>query len=439
MTDCTQQKLKMPGFYGRKIEVEFSGGDITGDGGSLLLKFAAKALGLIKQVAKVLPDPRNKGHIRHTTEQMLRQRVFGIALGYEDLNDHDNLRKDVGIQIAVGKEEFLASSPTLHRFENRTDCQAAWNIHTLMVETFIASYRTPPKQLVLDFDATDDTVHGKQEGRFFHGYYDSYCFLPLYVFCQEQLLVSYLRPSKIDGAKHAWGILSLLVKRLRQEWPEVEIIFRGDSGFCRHRMLSWCDHHEVKYIVGVAKNDVLNRMTQPLLEEAKDTFEATGEKQRLFSEIYYGAKTWDKQRRIIVKAEYTDKGSNPRYVVTNLEGDPQDLYDKIYCQRGDMENRIKEQQLHLFADRTSCHRWWPNQFRLLLSSLAYILMETIRRLALKGTELAKAQCQTIRLKLFKIGAIVLRNTRRIRFLMSSGYPYQHLFFKVMGRLLFNTS
>lgn len=431
MTDCNQQKLEIPGVGGRPIEIEFSGGDITGDGGSLLLRMADKALGLLKRVAKILPDPRNKLYTQHSTEQMLRQRVYGIALGYEDLNDHDTLKQDLGLQAAVDQNKVLASSPTLHRFENRASSQVAWDIHRQMMETFIASFKTPPKSLILDFDATDDPVYGKQEGRFFHGYYDSYCFLPLYVFCGEQLLVSYLRPSKIDGAKHAWGILALLVNRFRQEWPEVEIIFRGDSGFCRHRMLSWCERHGVGYIAGIAQNKVLNRMAEPLHQEAKQAYEATQEKQRLFSEMCYGAESWGKQRRVIAKAEHTNKGSNPRYVVTNLDGEPQALYDNIYCARGDMENRIKEQQLYLFAGRTSCHHWWPNQFRLLLSSLAYILVETIRRQALVGTELAHAQCHTIRLKLFKVGAIVLRNTRRIRFLLASGYPYQALFFKVL--------
>jgi hypothetical protein len=360
--------------------------------------------------------------------------VYGLALGYEDLNDHHHLRADLAIQTAVERSELLASSATLCRWENRADREVAWKLHEVLVEQFIASFKRAPKKLILDFDATDDVVHGKQEGRFFHGYYDHYCFLPLYVFCKDQLLVSYLRPSKIDGAKHTWAILSLLVKRLRQVWPKVKIIFRGDSGFCRWRMLRWCERHEVGYIVGIAKNKRLNAMLQPALDAAAACFAASGNKVRWFTDIHYAANSWDHPRRVIAKVEHTDKGSNPRYVVTNLEGEAQALYEKLYCARGDMENRIKEQQLDLFADRTSCHRWWPNQFRLLLSSLAYTLLEAIRRLALKGTELANAYVGTLRLKLLKIGAVLMKNTRRIRFLLSSTYPYQSLFFHVAAKL-----
>jgi hypothetical protein len=303
-----------------------------------------------------------------------------------------------------------------------------------MIELFIRSYKKAPEELVLDFDATDDAVHGKQQGRFFHGYYDHYCFLPLYVFCGDQLLVSYLRPSNIDGARHAWAILALLVKRLRKVWPKVKIIFRGDSGFCRWRMLRWCESHGVYYIVGLAKNSRLNEMARPLLEQARIQYDERGQKQRLFGEMQYAALTWDRARRVIVKAEHTEQGSNPRYILTNLAGDPQKLYDEVYCARGEMENRIKEQQLDLFADRTSCTKWWANQFRLLLSSLAYLLLEAIRRLGLKGTELDRAQCGTIRLKLLKIGAVIRRNTRRVYFHLSSACPYQDLFFRAARRL-----
>jgi hypothetical protein len=288
--------------------------------------------------------------------------------------------------------------------------------------------------LILDFDATDDPVHGNQEGRFFHGYYDHYCLLPLYVFCGDQLLVSYLRPSQIDGARHAWAILALLVKRLREVWPEVRIIFRGDSGFCRHHMLTWCERKGVGYIMGIAKNNTLLRCISEPMQWVQELADLTGEKQREFYQFHYAAGTWKRRRKVIAKLEVSAQGQNPRFIVTNLEGDKQHLYDDHYCARGDMENRIKEQQLGLFADRTSAHDWWANQFRLLLSSLAYVLMEGIRRLGLKGTELAPAQMSTIRLKLLKIGAVILRNTRRIRFLLSSAYPYQTLFFEVAARL-----
>jgi hypothetical protein len=355
-------------------------------------------------------------------------------MGYEDLNDHNTLRGDVALQTAVQQDEELASASTLCRWENRSDREAAWAAHGVLVEQFISSFKRAPKELILDFDATDTAVHGQQEGRFFHGYYDHYCFLPLYVFCGNQLLVAYLRKSKIDGAKHAWAVLALLVKQLRKAWPKVKIIFRGDSGFCRHQMLRWCEKHNVGYIVGVAKNSRLKELSEKQISNAAKTFTETGLKQRLFDEIQYAAGTWDRTRRVIVKAEHTVKGSNPRYVVTNLQGKPKNLYDNLYCARGDMENRIKEQQLDLFSGRTSCHAWWANQFRLLLSSLAYTLIEAIRRLALKGTELSKAQSCTIRLKLLKIGAVIVRNTRRIKFMLSSAYPYQKLFATVAARL-----
>jgi hypothetical protein len=418
----------------RRIEAKFEGGDITSDGGVLLLRQVDRLLGLSEAVSKALSDPRRQASCSHDGLSLLKQRVYGLALGYEDLNDHQSLRGDVAIQTGVDRSEVLAGASTLCRFENRADRDSAWRIHEVLVEQFIKSFKRRPRKLVLDFDATDDAVHGRQQGRFFHGYYDHYCFLPLYVFCGDRLLVSYLRPSKIDGAKHAWAILSLLVKRLHQAWPKVKIVLRGDSGFCRWRMLAWCERHGVDYIVGIAKNPRLNRMAAPYLEAARQDYEASGHKQRQFHEFYYAARTWDRSRRVLVKAEHSALGSNPRYVVTNLPGDPKRLYDKVYCVRGDMENRIKQQQLDLFSDRTSCHRWWPNQFRLLLSSMAYVLLDAIRRLGLHGTELARAYVGTIRLKLLKIGAVILRNTRRIRFLLSSHHPYQELFFTAAARL-----
>ena len=434
MTECTTTADLFPACKSRKIEVDFEGGDITSDAGSLLLRQVDRKIGLTRDLDKVLHDPRRRGSCEHKQLAMYRQRIYGLILGYEDLNDHDTLRDDLALQTAVESDRALASAPTLCRLENRADREAARQVSMLIVEKFIQSFKRAPTRLVLDFDATDDPVHGQQDGRFFHGYYDHYCFLPLYVFCGSQLLAAYLRPSNIDGARHAWAILSLLVKRLRKQWPKVEIIFRGDSGFCRWRMLRWCDNNRVGYIVGLAKNKRINAIAADLMAEAEARFDATGEKQRLFSETRYAAGTWDRERRVIMKAEYGRQGSNPRYVVTNLPGDPQKLYDRDYCARGDMENRIKEQQLDMFSDRTSCHNWWPNQLRLLLSSLAYILVESIRRLALKGTELARAQCGTIRLKLLKIGAVVIRNTRRVRMHLASGCPYKQLFWDVAGRL-----
>jgi len=435
VTVCTIPKVEYTRYKRRKVEAQFIGGDITSDGGVMLLREVDKKLNLTERIASVFKDPRCKNKIQHDLLAMLRQRVYSIALGYEDLNDHDTLRKDKAVQTAVERDSDLASASTLCRFENWTDPKAVRDISRMQVEVFIESFKSAPVELILDFDGTDDPVHGDQLGAYFHGYYDHHCFLPLYVFCGQKLLVSYLRPSNIDDAKHSWAILSLLVKRLRQAWPDVHIIFRGDSGFCRHKMFNWCERNNVSYIVGIAKNKRLNKQAQELHQEARSQFKRTGEKQRLFGEIFYAAQTWNHRRRIIVKAEHNSKGENPRYVVTNLNGKPQELYDKLYCTRGEMENRIKEQQMCLFADRTSCMNWLPNQLRLMLSSLAYTLIEAIRSFALVGTELARARCDTIRLKLFKIGAVIIRNTRRVRFFLSSAYPKQQLFRLVSNRLI----
>jgi len=434
MTNCTPAQIEFPPLKRRKIEAQFSGGAITSDGGVLLLRSVDQQLRLTERIAKHIPDYRDPSKIQHSLVDLLRQRVYGLACGYEDLNDHGALRNDIALQTAVEQDRTLSSPSTLCRFEQQADRGLMWRVHEELLTQFIASYETAPKSLILDFDATDDPVHGEQDGRFFHGYYRHYCFLPLYVFCGHHCLVSYLRPSNIDGAKHSWAILALLVRRLRQAWPDVDITFRGDGGFCRHKMLSWCERHRVHYIVGLAKNKRLTRLSHPWLEQARQQFQSEQQKQRLFTDFDYKAGTWKRRRRVILKAEHMSQGSNPRYVVTNLDGDAQSLYEQVYCARGEMENRIKEQQLDLFADRTSCSLWWPNQFRLLLSTLAYTLIHAIRRIALKNTELATATCATIRLKLFKIGAVIIRNTRRIRLLFSSQYPFQSLFQSVCQRL-----
>ena len=435
MTECTQETFDFPPCKRRRVQASFDGGAVTSDGGVMLLRQADRVMGLTEAVGRALVDPRRRASCEHDLLSLVRQRIYGLALGYEDLNDHQSLRTDEALQTAVERDTVLASASTLCRFEGRADRATAWALHEVLIEQFITSFKHRPKKLVLDFDATDDAVHGKQEGRFFHGYYDHYCFLPLYVFCRDQLLVSYLRPSKIDGAKHAWAILSLLVKRLRQAWPKVRIVLRADSGFCRWRMLRWCERHNVDYIVGIAKNARLDRLSAPLHGEAAAAFEAKGTKVRRFTDFPYAANSWDRARRIIARIEHGDKGANPRYVVTNVAGEAKRLYDKLYCARGDMENRIKEQQLDMFADRTSCHRWWPNQLRLLLSSLAYTLLEGLQRLALHGTSLARAYVGTVRLKLLKIGAVIVRNTRRVRLLLSSHYPHQELFAIVFARLV----
>jgi len=426
-TDCNPELFEFPAVKKRSVRASFTGGDVTSDGGITLLRQVDRRLGLTKALAKVLPDSRECNRVHHPLRTLVRQRIYGLAQGYEDLNDHDALRHDLAWQTAVERDVPLASSPTLCRLENRADRSVAWAMQEVLVEQFIASFAKAPTELILDFDATDDRVHGQQEGRFFHGYYGDYCFLPLYVFCGQQLLVAYLRPSNIDPARHAWAILKLLVQRLRSVWPQVKITFRGDSGFCRWRLLRWCEDHQVGYVVGLAKNRRVLGLAQELIDQAAADHQTHRQKQRLFGEVRYAAGTWDRPRRVVVKAEHTQQGSNPRFVVTNLKSDPQELYDQVYCARGEMENRIKEQQLGLFADRTSCHGWWANQFRLLLSSCAYVLMERMRALALRGTELARAQVGTIRLKLLKIGAVVLRNTRRVRLLLSSSYPYQAVF------------
>lgn len=427
MTNCISKRLNFPAIKNRKVEAAFDGGSITSDGGGLLLRQVEQKTKLLEKIASIIPDNRDQEKITHKLITMLQQRVFGIALGYEDLNDHHTLRKDIAFQTAVNSDSEIASSPTLCRFENNATKQMIFDAHKIIVEQFINSHKKAPAELILDFDATDDLVHGNQSGKFFHGYYENYCFLPLYVFCGDELLVAYLRPSNIDGATHAWAILSLLVKRFRESWPNVKIIFRGDSGFCRHQMFDWCEIKNVDYITGTAGNKRLLKLFGLTMQNAEKAFNDTNEKQRLFSEFNYAAESWTKERRIIGKAEHTENGANPRFIVTTLTGDSQYLYDKVYCARGDMENRIKEQQLDMFADRTSCHEWWPNQFRLLLSSLAYVMINYLRNNALNGTELENAQVGTIRLKLFKIGAAIVKNTRRILFLLSSHCPYQAIF------------
>jgi hypothetical protein len=436
MTKCKPLDGLFQAPKGRKFNLDFSGGNITSDAGILLISELDKKLGLTADIAKVVEffDTRQKGKVSHRIISMIRQRVFGIAAGHEDLNDHNCLRDDPLFQSVSGRDAELAGASTLIRFENSIQRDACLEIARVLVESFISSFDKAPKELVLDFDATDDPVHGMQEGRFFHGYYDHYCFLPLYVFCGSQLLVSYLRPANIDGARHAWAILALLVKRIRREWPDVRIIFRGDSGFCRPRLLSWCESNGVDYIVGIARNKRLQRFTSHIARKAEKKFNRTGRKAKLFCDLYYAAGSWKKKRRVICKSEYNSKGPNLRYVVTNIAGKGRELYSGLYCARGDMENRIKEQQLDLFADRTSCHKWWANQFRLLLSSIAYTLMERLRSLALKNTQFAKAQCGTIRLKLIKIGAVVRRNTRKVYVNLSSSFPSQSTFINICNNI-----
>jgi Transposase DDE domain group 1 len=438
MTPCDRTPIRFASLNHQQVVADFTGGTRTCDAGGLLLREVDRRLGLLDALDRAIPDPPDPAAITHAQRTRLAQRVFGIALGYEDLNDHPTLRDDALLQTVTGRGldpgQPLASPPTLGRLENRLDRPSLVRIAQVFVETFIASHPTPPEELVLDFDATDDPVHGNQENRFFHGYYDSYCFLPLYVFCGSHLLVAYLRPAKIDAAKHAWAILGLLVKHFRQVWPEVRIVFRGDSGFCRWKMRRWCDRHGVGSLVGLARNPVLLRQAGPWVRQAEEQFAAAGDKQRLFGEFRYAAGTWDRERRVLVKAEHRREGPNTRFVVTNLEGAPPALYDGRYCPRGDMENRIKEQQLWLFAGRTSCHAFLANPFRVLLAAAAYLLVDHLRRQGRAGTELAQAQAGTIRLKLLKLGARVVASVRRVVVHLASGYPLQELFTQVAARL-----
>jgi hypothetical protein len=421
---------------------DFKGGDITSDGGLPLLREVDRKIGLLDGIDAAVHDPRRPLLTLHDQRTLLAQRIYGIAAAYEDLNDHNALRRDVLLQALTERQlkdnqregDPLGSPSTLCRLENRITRRDLVGVARVFVEQFIASHDTPPERVVLDFDATDDPVHGRQEGRFFHGYYDEYCFLPLYVFCGDQLLAAYLRTADRDAARHSRAILKLLVDRFRQAWPDVKIIFRADSGFCRWRLLRWCDRHGVDYIVGLAKNAVVKRLARRTRIAARRAYRKTGIKQRLFEDIVYAAATWDRPRRVIAKAEYSSQGENPRFVVTSLAGDGQELYDALYCQRGEAENRIKEQQLHLFAGRTSCHDFLANQFRVLLSAAAYVLVETLRRIGLAGTELEQAQVDTIRLKLLKIGARVVRSVRRIVVHLASGYPLAQLLAGVLRRV-----
>ena len=438
MPNCTEEigaeKIDFGRLGRRVVEGRFDGGSMTSDGGVMLLGQADRKLGLLDAAARCIPDPRNPLLVKHAVRDMLRQRVYGLALGWEDLIDHGSLREDVAMQTAIGVEREVASAPTLCRLENWADKRTAWRLHQVLVEQFIASFKQAPQELVLDFDATDNPLHGQQEGRFFHGYYDCYCYLPLYVFCGQQLLCAYLRPSRIDGAKHAAAILKLLVKRLRQAWPQVKIVFRGDSGFCRQRILNYCERADVHYLVGLARNTRLEQMTEFVELAMKDAYEASGIKQRELGEFVYAAQSWARERRVITRLECGPQGTNPRYVVTNLTGDPKALYDDMYCQRGEAENRIKEAQVGLFATRTSCRHFHSNQLRVLLAALGYVLIERLRALALQGTALANAQVDTLRIKLLKVAAVVTRNTRRIRLFLASNWPSADIFAHAMSQL-----
>lgn len=428
MPNRTTEQLNFGRLGRRHLQANFEGGDLSSDGGLMLLRQIDARTGLSRLAAKALTERRAAGRIRHRLRDVLAQRLYGLCCGYEDLNDHDALRADLLMQTAVGRDQPLASAPTLSRLETGATRADAWALHQVLVEHFIASFASAPKELILDVDASDVPLHGEQELKQFHGYYDHHCYLPLYVFCGQSMLTCLLRPSRIDGARHAAAVLRLLVNRLRQAWPDVRIIIRGDSGFCRQNLMRWCERAGVQYIIGLARNKRLQRRVQPAEAVLKRDYEHTGHKQRLVSEFSYAADSWNRPRRVITRLEYGSQGINPRFVVTNIvDSDAGTLYERLYCARGEAENRIKEAQLDLFGARASCHRFAANQFRLLLAALAYTLMQRLRETALRGTELERASAATIRVRLLKIGAAIVRNTRRVRIMLASHHPLRHLF------------
>jgi hypothetical protein len=395
-------------------------------------------------------DHRDPSRIRHTVYQLVSQRIYGLALGYEDLNDHDELRRDPLLALLLEKEDLeqpLAGKSTLNRLELSTDGKDPYKkitvdeegVNRFFVEMYLDTHPEEPEQVILDLDATDDPIHGAQEGRFFHGYYKNYCYLPLYIFSGDGFpLCARLRSSNIDAAQGAVEEVKRIVSQIRTRWSEVSILVRGDSGFVREELMSWCEENQVEYVFGLPKNDRLKRKIQDLLDQAAKEFAQTQEPTRYFQEFSYRTrKSWSCSRRVIGKAEHLSKGSNPRFIVTSLEEEsypPQSLYEQIYCARGEMENRIKEQQLALFADRTSSSKMKANQLRLWFSTVAYLLLHLLRRMGLKGTQWANAQCDTIRLKLLKIGAQIRISVRRFVISLSSAYPYQKIFLDVFRNL-----
>lgn len=460
MTDCNREQLKFQGLGGRRVVADFDGGRVSSDAsGLLLLREVEAQLSLGERLASCFTDHRKAEAIEHSVRELVLQRIFGLAVGYEDLNDHDTLRDDVAFSVAVGKADVLgerrerardrghplAASSTLNRLE-LTPAQAdathrykkvvydASAMDAVLVELFLDAHEEPPQQIVLDLDATDDPLHGNQEGRFFHGYYGHYCYLPLYIFCGSYPLCVRLRRSDIDGAAGSVDEVERIVKQVRARWPMVRIVLRGDSGFARENLMDWCEKNRVDFVLGLARNARLSAMLKGQFKR----LEKEGAPKRLFKDFRYETlKTWRHKRRVIGKAEIVGDKQNPRFVVTSLskaEVPAVQLYEEVYCARGDMENRIKEQQLGMFADRTSTHTMRANQLRLYLSSFAYVLVHELRRRALVGTELDNAQCWTLRARLFKIAAVIRVSVRRIHFALSSVHPAQPLFRQALGRL-----
>jgi hypothetical protein len=462
-SECNSAYLDFPMLGSREVLADFDGGDISSDGGALLLRETERLTGIVRQFAACFTDHRNPGLVEHTVEELIAQRVYALALGYEDLNDHDDLRTDPLLATVVGKGDAtgktrqrerdrgkpLAGKSTLNRLELTpvgADKQSRYKkvvcrtheVERLFVSLFLQAHSRPPERIVLDLDATDDPIHGHQLGRFFHGYYKGYCYLPLYIFCGDHLLCARLRPSDIDACAGSVKHLKRVVAQLREAWPEVKIVVRADSGFCREEILRWCEGNGVDYVIGLAKNTRLTAAIAAELDRVRERFEAEKQPAREFAELRYQTlDTWTRERRVVAKAEHLAKGPNPRFVVTSLAAEgraARPLYEEDYCGRGEMENRIKEQQLHLFADRTSTAKMRGNQVRLFLSSIAYVLLEALRRLGLAGTELAEAQCQTIRLKLLKVGALVRVTVRKVWVKLASSSPYAEVFRRVHANL-----
>jgi len=459
-TDCIPQQLEFQGPGRRTVVASFDGGTLSSDGGLLLLAEVERQRGILRQFAACFEDHRHPGLIEHSVEELVNQRILALALAYEDLNDHDELRSDPLLATVVGKTDptgsnrrqeqdrgkALAGKSTLNRLEWGTVLQDRYRkisldseaVDRFFVEVFLSAHCQAPAQIILDLDATDDPLHGEQEGRFFHGYYGEYCYLPLYIFCGIHLLCARLRSSDREACADTVPEVERIVAQIRDRWAQVQIILRADSGFAREELMAWCEQHSVDFIFGLARNARLQRALGGELAQARALFEQSERPERVYKDFLYSTrKSWSRQRRVVGKAEHLAKGANPRFVVTSLSAEAwpmKALYEQLYCARGEMENRIKEQQLCLFADRTSTHKLASNQLRLWFSSVAYILLNELRRLGLQGTELAHARCDTIRNKLLKIGAQIQVTVRRIWVRLASSYPYAALFTQIMGQL-----
>ncbi len=461
-TECTQSSFEFTRHFTQRVVADFEGGTLTSDGGALLLRQTDQRIGLLKRFAACFRDHRRQDRIEHSVETMLAQRVYGLSLGYEDLTDHDQLRSDPLLAMLAGKQDCtgkdrkrardqgkaLAGKSTLNRLEHTATQGVAKDrykkisysstaIDELLVTVFLEAHQRAPRQITLDLDATDTPLYGHQENRFFHGYYHHYCYLPLYIFSGEHLLCARLRASNIDAAAGSVEEVKRIVKQIRKRWPKVKIILRADSGFCRDDLMSWCEDNQVDYAFGLARNDRLQALIEPQMEQAAAEHARTQESARVFAEFRYRTRdSWSAERRVVAKAEQLAGKKNPRFVVTSLSArqwPARKLYERFYCARGDMENRIKE-QLSLFSERLSTATMRANQLRLYLSSMAYVLVQALRRVGLRGTEMAKAQVNTIRLRLLKIGAQVRISVRRVWISMSSAYPHQALFDAVRANL-----